>query len=310
MDDVEHSLSTMAHAGSCPKCYYVFPPISESAPAYFAQGHVICKECNELADLWDVVLARVTAPHPTAVSLVSLGVTSTHFDRRIEAGRYLEVDLTEVGVPKDAAVLQAGYTTQGVQGEGAVFAREVHGNVPTRRIMDNVLRLTGVAGISGDGTVGTVSRVLIWVTWVPYSEDAGWSYLVSAFDAFTYWHYDRVIVPAQSAVEISTMPIIRELLMRHASADHVKRFMGDRLTFGNVVNVILPFVAGQAGIPKLPNKVRGSLNTLRRIRNELVHEGLGGNRITAQQAGEGLCAAVFGSEYARFAGPKLKAWLG
>ncbi len=132
---------------------------------------------------------------------------------------------------------------------------------------------------------------------------------MSAFDAFTYWHYDRVIVPAQSAVEITTMPIIRELLMRHASADHVKRFMGDRLSFGNVVNVILPFMSGQAGIPKLSDKIRGSLNILRRIRNELVHEGLGGSKITAQQGAEGLCAAVFGSEYAKYAAPKLRAWL-
>ena len=171
------------------------------------------------------------------------------FSRMIEAGKYLEVDLPEVGVPKNATVLQAGYTTQPSAIGGVVFAREVHGNVPTRRITDNVLRLMGVAATLGDGNVGTFSRVHIWVTWVPYGEDASRSYLVSAFDAFTYRHYDRVIVPAQSAAEISLMPIVRELLEHHASVDYVERFMGDRLTSGNVINIMLLFLSGQAKIP-------------------------------------------------------------
>ena len=74
---------------------------------------------------------------------------------------------------------------------------------------------------------------------------------MSAFEAFIDGHYDRVAVPAQSAVEIGLMPVVRELLEGHASVDHVKGFMGDRLTFGNVINVLLRFVCGQAGLPGL-----------------------------------------------------------
>jgi hypothetical protein len=301
---------TMAHAGSCPKCFYVLPPISEAAPTYFEQGYVTCSECKARADLWDVVLARmkVDPPMPT-MSLVCLGAAQTSFQREITADRYHMIDLTEVGVPKDATVLQVGYTPQGIEGQGSVMPIELHGNVPQRRVVGNVLHLLGRAMISGDGTVGTVSRVSIGVLWVPYDKAESWSYIVGGFDAFVAQHYDRAIVPAQSAVEVNTMPIIRELLEHHASADHVKRFMGDRLTFGNVVNIVLPFMCGQAAIPKLPDKIRGSLNTLRGIRNDLVHEGLGGDRVTAQQAAEGLCAAVFGCEYTRFVGPKLRAWL-
>jgi hypothetical protein len=301
---------TMAHAGSCPKCHYVFPPIWEAAPVYFEQGYVTCSECKARADLWDVVLAlmNVDPPMPT-ISLVGLGATQTSFQREITADKYHMIDLTEVGVPKDATVLQVGYSPQGVQGQGAVFPIELHGNVPQRRVVGNVLHLLGRAMTMGDGTVGTASRVSIWVLWVPYDKAESWSYIVSGFDAFVAQHYDRAIVPAQSAVEVSTMPIIRELLEHHASVNHVKRFMGDRLTFGNVVNIVLPFMCGQAGIPKLPDKIRGLLNMLRDIRNDLVHEGLSGGKVTAKQAAEGLCAAVFGCEYAKFVGPKLRAWL-
>lgn len=89
--------------------------------------------------------------------------------------------------------------------------------------------------MSGDGTVGSVCPVAIWVVWVQQErEDAG-PYSVSAFEASIDRHYDRVIVPAQSAVEISLMPVVRELLERHASVRHVKGFIGDGLTFGSVV---------------------------------------------------------------------------
>ena len=36
MDAVGHDyVSALTHAGSCPQCFYVFPPIWEAAPAYF-----------------------------------------------------------------------------------------------------------------------------------------------------------------------------------------------------------------------------------------------------------------------------------
>ena len=175
--------------------------------------------------------------------------------------------------------------------------------------VSNVLRLIGQPALSGDGTVGSVCFVLIWVVWVHQQKEDGWPYVVSAFEAFIDGHYDRVIVPAQSAIEISLMPVIRELLERHASGDHVSGFMGDRLTFGHAINVILPFVCGQAGVPKLPEKIRISLNKLRKLRNTIVHSGTGGDKITSQQAAEALCAAVFGFEYVRYTKPKLLAWL-
>src|SRR5271156_3641730 len=90
----------MAHAGSCPKCFYVLPPISEAAPIYFEQGYVSCSECQTRADVWDVVLDRmnIDPPIPT-MSLVCLGATETSFSREIAADKYHMIDLAEVGVP-------------------------------------------------------------------------------------------------------------------------------------------------------------------------------------------------------------------
>jgi len=301
-------VSTLTHAGSCPKCFYVFPPIHESAPVYFEQGYIACSKCQAQTDLWSAVLDGTLIQPPMPMCLIGLGATQTNFMRDIEANKYHEIPLADVGIPADATALQVGYTPQGGKG-GAVFPIEWHGNVPHRRIVGNILRLLGRPATSGDGTVGSICPVLIWVVGVHQQAEDSWPYVVSAFEAFIDGHYDRVIVPAQSAMEISLMPVIRELLERHASRDHAKGFMGDRLTFGNAIKVILPFVCGQAGLPKLPEKIRISLNKLRKLRNTIVHSGTGCDKTTSQQAVEGLCAAVFGFEYVRYAKPKLLAWL-
>lgn len=300
---------TLAHAGGCPKCFNVFPPLREAAVAYFERGHITCSKCSAEADLWDVVLKRVLVQPPTPMHLVNLGATETHFMRDFEADKYHEIDLSTVGIPKDATVLKRGYTPQGGGVAGVVFPIELHGNVPEGRVVENVLRLLGRPMRLGDGTVGTVCPVSIWVVWVHDEKEDGWPYLIDAFEAFADRHYDRVIVPAQSAVEISLMPVVRQLLRRHASGENVDALVGDRLTFGHAVNVILPFLCGQADVPKLPDKIRGSLNSLRDLRNRIVHRGVDDDGITAQQAAEGLSAATFGFEYLRWARPQLLARL-
>jgi hypothetical protein len=302
----DNSVSTMAHAGGCPKCYYVFPPIWEAAPAYFRQGYIECNECKTRADLWKVVLARVlTKPSVPSFALEQLGATRTRFMHTIEADKYHEIPLETVGIPTDAMILQVGYTPQGGEG-GAVFPIELHGNVPQRRIVGNVLRLLGRPMVSGDGTVGSACPVSIWVLWVHQQPtESGWPYLLAAFDAFVHGHDDRVIVPAQSVVEITLMPVVRELFERHSTAKYVSALMGDRLTFGHVINIILPFMCAQAELPQLPAPIQSSLNKLKKLRNDLVHSGKRSTAIMPSEAGEALCAAVFGFEFVRYVRPEL-----
>jgi hypothetical protein len=302
----DSDIYTLAHAGGCPQCHYVYPPIWEAAPAYFEQGFVECGECKTKADLWQVVLARIcTRPFLPVSALEQIGATRTGFTHIIEADKYHEIHLESVGIPGDAKILLVGYSPQGSSDGGVVFPIELHGNVPQRKI-GNVLRLLGRPMVSGDGTVGTVNPVSIWVLWVHQdTKEDGWPYLMDAFEALAREEYNRVIVPAQSAVEITLMPVVRELFERHSSVEHVRSFMGDRLTFGNVINIVLPFMCSQAGVPKMPDSVRGAMNKLRQLRNDLVHSGERRASITKAESGEALGAAVFGFEYVRYLRPQL-----
>jgi hypothetical protein len=82
--------------------------LSLKAPAFEALGDVTCSECQTHADLWDVVLARAVVQPPFSMCLVGLGATRTDFRRDIEADKYHEIQLADVGIPTDATVLQVG----------------------------------------------------------------------------------------------------------------------------------------------------------------------------------------------------------
>ena len=182
------------------------------------------------------------------------------FTRTITANSYQAISLDTVGVPTDATVLHISYSPQGRAGEAPVLPVHWHGNSPQRNF-GNILPLLGQPAKMGDGTVGKECPVHIRVLWVHQDKEDGWAYIVDALDALALQDNARVIVPAQSAVEVTLMPVIRELLERNSSKDYVKGFMGDKLTFGNVINVLLPFMCAQADIPTMTEDIREAITT-------------------------------------------------
>lgn len=152
-----------------------------------------------------------------------------------------------------------------------------------------------------EGPVPRVGNVLVSATWIRSEDSEAWPYLVTAFDSAARGDYGPTIVFAQSAVEISMMPIVERKLLVHASKAHVDRFINDSLTYGHALNVVLPFLCGEANVPKMPDSIRGGLNKLKKMRNEIIHQGLKSANVTSQDAIEGICAASFGFEYVRYA---------
>jgi hypothetical protein len=72
--------------------------------------------------------------------------------------------------------------------------------------------------------------------------------------------YSPALVFAQSAVEISLMPLIAKRFERHTSRKRVEEFMSANLTYGDALNVVLPYICGEFKIQPLPNEIRGALN--------------------------------------------------
>ena len=292
--------STLEKAGSCPTCHYVMPSLVECAPMYFKDGFVVCAHCKARADLWQVVLDKATrlsmAP---GWALANLRAGQTSFVETFETGRFYEVDLTKREVPADARILTRSYTGQG----GDVTVMEWHPNAPPLRFQGTTLRLVGVP--LGEGALPREGQVAISVVWIRNNDSDAWPFLVTAFEAAAARDYAPALVFAQSAVEISMMPLVESRLPLHASAERVDRFMTESLTFNHALNVVLPYLCGEKAVAQMPNSVRGALNKLRKKRNDIIHKGVKVASVTPEDAMEGLCAAAFGFEYMRYVGPRL-----
>ncbi len=294
-------VETREAVGSCPRCRYVMPRLLDSAPAYFRNGFVPCDHCGEHVDLWHATLESVTrmsiAP---AWAVATIGAGKTNFVMSIETGEFCEVQLTNHEVPSDARILSRNYTGQG----GDVTAIEWHGNSPPLRFPGTVLRLFGVP--LGKGPLPRSGRVAISVVWIRSDDSDAWPYLATAFESAAAREYAPSLVFAQSAVEISMMPLIERRLRRHSSAEHVKKFMRDSITYSYALNVVLPYFCGETNIAPMNDSIRGALNKMRKRRNDIIHKGAKAAAVTATDAMEGLCAAAFGFEYMRFVRPLLE----
>ena len=90
------------------------------------------------------------------------------------------------------------------------------------------------------------------------------------------------------------------LARRTISNAYIKPFLDDAATYSHQLNVLLPLVAEWSRVPHLPDHIRGALNRLRRLRNDIAHRGKPEALLTPAEAAEVLCAALFGFRYVGF----------
>lgn len=238
-------------AGPCPKCTYALPTLRSCAPEYWEQGFVKCRDCGAEMDLWSVALDFYKASPPWG--LTALGAQTTGFTVALTTHEYLEVELQNYSVPADAQILGLNYNSHHAE-NGSVCALEWQGMTPTRRIPGTILRLCGWP--LGEGSLPRTGDIHIRVVWMTPEDSPAGPYVISAFHSVSAGDSAPAIVFAQSAVEISLMPLIEQRFLRHASNQVVQNLMRGALTYDHALNVILPFLCGEFGIAKLPEKIR------------------------------------------------------
>jgi hypothetical protein len=216
----------------------------------------------------------------------------------METGKHYEIQLTDYNVPSDAKIISLRCAPQGGE-TGLVLPLEWRPNADRGRFVGTVLYLIAVP--LADGPVPRKGKVLIKVVWVRAEESDAWPYLMTAFDAAASREFAPSMVFAQSAVEISMMPLIEKRFQLHAPEKKVKRFTN----YFRALNVVLPYLCGEAGLAQMPADVHDALDKLREKRNEIVHQGVKVASVSPQDAMEGLCAAAFGFEYIRYVRPAL-----
>lgn len=293
-----------SYSGACPNCRYVIPPLNEVSEAYFDRGFVTCSHCGSSLDLWKTTLERLTRRLPFVFAIGALGPITTHIEFELHANEGVELDLTEHRIPVGATVLAVIYNARG----GNCFPIETHGNVPRRRFIGTTAYLYGLQMRTSDGLPIQEEfhgkNINAAVVWAPIGDSgAPWLYLVDAFEALSVGKLSQAIVPAHAAAEISINPVVRHILLQHAGQE-IKELLTEllkqKLGFASVLNVVLPKLCPLLGAKTMPDEIRNELNTLRKLRNEFMHEGVLPSDIDEEQVRRLLCAGVFGFEYAKY----------
>jgi hypothetical protein len=149
--------------------------------------------------------------------------------------------------------------------------------------------------------------VFVAVTWIaPGSDEISIRQLVDAARAYDAGRYDSMIVPANVAVESALGAAVYDWLTPFCAKACVKSFLADAATYSHQLNVLLPVACYMIGVKPLPEHIRGVLNQLRRLRNDVAHLGVPSRSLSRDIAAEFLTAAVFGFHYAQLFHAELK----
>jgi hypothetical protein len=279
----------------CSDCRYSLGTIADVAPRFFEIGSFRCIHCNREIDAWEASQKLVRRLGASFNGLISLGAQQTFFTMKLGRNETKEVDFSQYAVPQDATLLQILFTPQRRDCCIPLVIQECF-------LPQTLSRKVLVFGQALEGDAQ--EEVISWcVTWVPSHDDykESWIYLTEAFDAWAsrkHWH---VILPAYVAFEIALMRIVKSAMERRLSKERIADFCRNGLTSSVALNVILPLLCDSSNVKHLPDSIRGELNRLRKLRNDLVHDGLRKDAVSQQLASEMLCATVFGFEYLRYA---------
>jgi hypothetical protein len=294
-------LMFVAPCVGCPVCGHPIQIEDSQVTGYFSGLPVICANGHQLADWWNAACREIEKNFMLNQAFAFIGAQTVIFQIELQLGKRSIYRFSDFGIPRDARILYVNYTPQG----GGLFPIEIHGNVSTRRFVSDEVVVFPVPFGPDNSAVDT--EVSVMVSWVPQTaDDESWQSLTDAFESYAQTHYSSMIVPANVAVESALSRLLTAYLEKFVAKKRVEDFLENAATYGHQLNVVLPVLTTLNSLPDLPDNVRGVLNRLRSLRNELAHTGVLEHPLNQRSAAELLCGALFGLHYVRHANKLLQ----
>lgn len=280
----------------CTNCGSYIPIYVQQIPEYFSGKDISCPSCSEKLDWWKVTLREIHDNFMLNQAFMQIGANSKIFPLELRPNKRSSYKLSDYGIPDTAKILYVNYTPY--TGGNGHFPIEITGNVPTRKFPRNEVVLWPIP--LGEGTAER-TEVSVYVTWIDHSSlDESWLNLINAFEFYVSEQYDSCIVPANVAVESSLSILLTKYLEDFVGKEQVRAFLEDGATYSHQLNVVLPLIAQLNKIHKLPNHIRGLLNKLRSLRNQMAHNGKLDAPLAKELASELLCSSLFGLRYIQY----------
>jgi hypothetical protein len=284
----------------CRSCSHGIPIEHQIWFEYFEGVLSKCLHCGVEYDWHTVIKENLQAIPFSSVILAPVGAYQTIIREQLIVGRQLSVDFRKNGIPDNAKIIDINYTTVG----GNVFPLELRGNSPSSFEYTSHVTLHPVS--FSNNSKEENSELNISLTWVPGgANDESWNNLGTAFENFLKKNYKACIIPANVAVESKLSGLLSRYLKNIVSKDKAKRFLEDGATYSHQMNVVLPMIIHERKISFLNESILGKLNRLRKIRNEIGHEGKSGTVLDKNETADLLSAALLGFHYLKLVEEKL-----
>ena len=279
-------LSTDTRGTPCSECKaYSFPITSELIEDYFYRRELICPKCKTKLDLWNLLIRHFEWGIPSYLySLV--GANDTSAEIIMKPNEVFFLDLEKIGISNESRILRIAYSPQ----ESGLLPIEMY---QIRHFIPNKIHLFG----KPFREIREQTRVLVTIDWVENNqENELWQNLIEAVEAFSIKKIQSAIIPANVAVESRLTPIISEYLGKIVSKQKVSDFLSTGATYSHQLNILLPLLTTFENFPIMPDFLRGNLNSLRSLRNDLAHKGKLDN-IDKPKVANLLCSAILGLTY-------------
>jgi hypothetical protein len=279
---------------ACPACKDTIWFNAERIPDYFKSIPLICPKCQTSNDWWSTACKEIENNFMFSQAFVFVGARTSFFKLLLRNGQQFRYKYSDYGIPVDAKILYVNYTPC-----GELAPYEWHGGCPTRKMKYD--EVVGFPVPITDNKAPADTEVNVMVSWVPTSiSDDSFQNLVDAFEAYSIDRYTSMVVPANVAVESALSQFLNKFIKQFVGKKITEDFLETAATYGHQLNVLLPFISGLLKLPNLPDHVRGSLNRLRKCRNQIAHSGVLESQIDKRAAAEMVCGALFGFHYVRF----------
>lgn len=291
----ENLLLSLPAFFQCPHCSLGNPMLDDMTLHYLKGAKIVCNACEQPVDWWKVSRKSIAENFMMNQAFAPLGARMTVFKLTLEKGKSTVYRFSDFGVPADARILYVNYTPHGTS-DGSLAALELHGNVATHSVRGDEVSVFPMPIGVNPPQQNPVSVMVNWLEATP--DNAVWTGLVGAFEAYVAGNYAAAIVPANVAVEANLSRFMFDYLVEQGiSKQRVDDFLIGGATYSHQLNVLLPMVTSQNGLPQLSDDIRGKLNALRDLRNQVAHHGETEKPLSRSQVADVLTAALFGLRF-------------
>ena len=285
----------------CLTCNGPIPAKLENIRGHFLGKRLTCNECHNEHDAWETYRSAIEVNFMGNAVYSVIGAHAIFFKERLKRDKPLQIKFERYGIPPGSRILQIIYTPN-----GPLFGMEAHGNMSTtRRYYDDGVTLWPAPFTDSAPDEVDLSVVVTWIY-----EDANTESVISLVDAceaFAHEKYTDTIIPANIVVEVETSRLLSDVLSHTSSTKRVDEFLSNEATYGAQLDILIPFIATTYDKPRLPDPIAGHLRRLRKLRNQLAHQGKLVKELDKRGTSELICAALFGFVYVSWLRSELTA---